>query len=136
MIVMNAKVRFYLLAAGVGLVVLALVVVGYMFLDTDDVFESVLSFSIALVVAIIGLIFLKRRYDDLKTGQPMVDERTRKVEVTAGYYSYLISLYMWLAIMFVNDSEANTLIARGMVGMALIFVASWVVLNWKERFGW
>lgn len=130
---MNAKVRFYLMAAGFGLVVLALVVVGYVFLDTDDVFGSVLSFSIALVVALLGLMFLKRRYNDLKTGQPMVDERTRKVEVTAGYYAYLISLYMWLAIMFVNDSEANTLIGMGMVGMALIFVASWVVLNWKER---
>lgn len=131
--IVNAKVRFYLLASGFGLVVLALAVVGYVFIDTDDLFGSVLSFSIALVVALFGLIFLKKRYDDLKTGQPMVDERTQRVKEQAGYYAYLISLYLWLAILFFNDTEANTLIGRGMVGMAVIFVASWAVLNWKDR---
>lgn len=131
---MNEKFRFYTMA--IGFVLLLLVVVGYVFLDTDDSSVPVLSFSIVLVVAILGIIFLKRRYNDLKTGQPTVDERARKVEVTAGYYSYLISLYMWLAIMFVNDSEANTLIGRGIVGMAVIFAASWAVFNWKDRFNW
>ncbi|MFX0115316.1 MAG: DUF2178 domain-containing protein [Candidatus Hodarchaeota archaeon] len=130
---MNEKFRFYAIAIAFSLVVLALVVLGYTYFEDEEIVQAPLLVIIAIIVSIAGLIFLKKRYNDLKTDQPRVDERTQKVKAEAGYYAYLISLYMWLAIMFVNSARDTTPIAMGIVGMALLFFASWLYLNWKEK---
>lgn len=61
------------------------------------------------------------------------DERSLGIKYRAGYYAYLISLYLWLALRFFeNRLNASQTFVFGMVGMSLAFGFSWVFLHWRE----
>jgi len=62
------------------------------------------------------------------------DERSMGIKYRAGYYAYLISLYIWLALRYLEDRfNASETFVLGMVGMTLAFVLSWAFLALRER---
>ena len=52
------------------------------------------------------------------------DELSKKAEYKAGYHSYLISVYIWLALYFLKDLFIHTeyLVATGIYCMSITFI--------------
>ncbi len=83
-------------------------------------------------VAVSILVLLLISWREVRHGKD--DERTMGIKVRAGYYAYMISLYLWLALRYFGDRlDASETFVIGMTGMALAFGLSWVVLTVKER---
>jgi peptidoglycan/LPS O-acetylase OafA/YrhL len=64
--------------------------------------------------------------------EPPEDELSKRVMTKATSLSYFISIYLWLFIMYISDKvqmEAHTLIGAGILGMAVIFLISWIVVK-------
>jgi cytochrome b561 len=57
------------------------------------------------------------------------DELSRKIMTKVVAFAYYISIYLWLFLMYISNRtalEAHSLIAAGILGMALIFFGSWL----------
>ncbi|MDD4902317.1 MAG: DUF2178 domain-containing protein [Patescibacteria group bacterium] len=91
---------------------------------------------IALIVAAFGFRFIKIKYNSLKQGEPLKDERSRKLETKAGAYAFYIGIYwllgLSLAIDFFHLSiPADSVPSIGIAGMAIIFGLAYWHLNRK-----
>jgi hypothetical protein len=60
----------------------------------------VLMLVIAAMVILIPIIRMSKARKDLKEGFPLVDERGTFIKRKAGYYSYLVTIYVILAFMY------------------------------------
>ena len=64
---------------------------------------------------------------------PIGDERTKKVRMYAAGYAYFISLYIWLILlMFHKHLEYDDALILGLLGMALSFGLSWLILSRRK----
>lgn len=96
-------------------------------LKTSDLIQ----FGIILLIVAFALFFGFKRVRSYKTGEPQEDEMSKKILRNSSSYSYFISLYWWLAVMYFSDKvkyETHTVIGVGIVGMAAIFTISWVIV--------
>lgn len=85
---------------------------------------------IILVGFAIGLTI--SRMKSLKKGEPTEDEMSKKIMLKASSLSYYISIYVWLAVMYLSDKsdyETHTVIGGGILAMALVFFLSWVYVK-------
>jgi hypothetical protein len=67
--------------------------------------------------------------------EPPEDEFSKKVLLKASSLSFYISIYWWLFLMYISDRvewEAHTLMGAGILGMAIVFFASWL---WTRFYG-
>lgn len=61
--------------------------------------------------------------------EPPEDELSKRIMTKASSLSYYISIYLWLFLMYISDRvnwESHTLLGAGILGMAIIFFASWL----------
>ena len=61
--------------------------------------------------------------------EPAEDELSKKVMTRASSFAYYISIYLWLFVMYVSDKTplaSHTLIGAGILGMAVVFLFSWL----------
>ena len=87
---------------------------------------------ILFVVVVIAIIVGVRRFKSLKQGEPTEDEYSKKIMQQTAAYSFYVSLYLWLAISYFSEgSEMDTqqIIGLGVVGMAIVFLVSWVFVK-------
>jgi peptidoglycan/LPS O-acetylase OafA/YrhL len=87
-----------------------------------------------IIILVVGFaIYLGyKRFSSVKRGEPAEDEMSKKVMQKTAAWSYYISLYLWLAIMYFSDRiklENHSLIGVGILGMAVVFAISWLVIN-------
>jgi hypothetical protein len=71
-----------------------------------------------------------------KRGQPADDELSLKLLHRAAMVSYLISLNLWAIIIYIGSKtqvDPFLLLGAGMLGMAFVFAASWVVLKSRRH---
>lgn len=92
--------------------------------------------QVPVILMVVGLaVFIGiRRLKSVRRGEPAEDELSRKIQGKASSISFYISIYLWLAIMFYSDKvqlETHTLIGVGILGMAVIFALTWVILNFR-----
>lgn len=90
--------------------------------------------QIGVIIMIVGLaVYLAiKRLRSLRRGEPAEDELSKKILRKASSFSYYVSIYLWLAVMFVNDHltiRTDVLIGTGILGMAVIWVA-FVIFFW------
>jgi len=93
-----------------------------------------LQFVIIGIIIFFGIYVAYRRFTSEKRGLPAEDEFSKKVMQKAAALSYYISLYLWLAIMYLSDklkAETDVVFGWGILGMAIIFAASWIYFNYK-----
>jgi hypothetical protein len=86
---------------------------------------------IALIIAFAVILGI-RRIQSRKRGQPAEDELSKQIMTRASSLAYYISLYLWLFVGFISDKtnwEAHTLIGVGILGMAVVFAASWLYVS-------
>lgn len=73
-----------------------------------------------------------KRLSSARRGEPSEDELSKKVMQKTASFSYYISLYLWLIIMYFSeklDYETHTLIGAGIIGMAITFAVCWLIFN-------
>jgi len=88
---------------------------------------------ILLIVAFAGYI-LYSRVKIVKRGEPAEDELSKKILQKASSFAYYLSLYLWVAMIVVNDRvkmDTEVLLGTGILGMAVIWVA--LVIFFKVR---
>ena len=65
------------------------------------------------------------RLRSVKRGEPAEDELSKRILQKASSFAYYVSLYLWVAMIFVNDRmkiETEVLLGIGILGMAVIWV--------------
>ena len=86
-------------------------------------------FLIILLLIGFGLLVGLRRLKSEKIGQPAEVELSKKIMQKACSVYFSISLYLWLALMYMGDKikiPNHSLFGLGILGMAIIFALSWI----------
>ena len=101
-----------------------------------DFIWSILSVGILALIILIGVLVLWKRLKDKKSGLPLTDERTQKLNWKAAYYAMFMGQYFIVAYLFVNiigreffgmpDIEAG----YPMIAALLALSVSFLVLRW------
>jgi len=93
---------------------------------------DLLQFGVIILVVAFAVFIGFKRLSSARRGEPAEDELSKKVLQKTAALSFYISLYMWLAMIYLSDKiklESDALIGAGILGMAVIFAICWVVLN-------
>ena len=88
---------------------------------------------IILVVGFAAFVGLKK-LSSAKRGEPAEDELSKKVMQKTAALSYYVSLYLWLALSYFSDRmklETHSIIAIGILGMAITFAICWIIFNFR-----
>ena len=88
--------------------------------------------GVLLVFFIMGIYLAYGRIKRKKQGLHEEDELSRKVAQKAAAISYYLSLFLWLVLIYMQSHviiNIKWLFSTGMIGMAIIFVISWVIIN-------
>lgn len=107
---MDEKKRF---RKFIGIIV-AMVVLGSVFVVGTVVAEvdnwyTIVSAAILVSIAVVAIFVAWRKREELKSGFPLEDERSRALKMRAGYLALFVSMYFCLALgwiigAFVEDS--------------------------------
>ena len=103
--------------------------------DTNSSTLELIFIGVILLLLILGIYFSYGRIKRKKEGFPEEDELSRIIERKAAAISYYLSIILWLALIFIQSNisiELKWVFSIGMIGMALLFVISWVIINIKE----
>jgi hypothetical protein len=101
-----------------------------------DFIWPITSIGIVALIILIGALVLWKTLKEKKSGYPLTDERTRKINWRAGYYAMFIGQYFILAYLAVNivgreffgipEIEAG----YPMIAALLVSALSYVFLSW------
>ena len=127
---MKRAVLVFILAA------LVLITTGLWFFSSSNKLDLPDFLGLAVIILVVGFAFYfgYKKLTSAKRGEPAEDELSKKVMHKAASWSYFISLYLWLAIMYFSDRlkyETHTLIGAGILGMAIVFAICWLVFNFR-----
>ena len=92
-------------------------------------FRDILMVVVGLVMIGFALYAGFRRAKSVARKEPVEDELSKMIMTRASSLSYYISIYLWLFIMYISDKikwETHTLIGAGILGMAVVFLFSWI----------
>lgn len=84
-----------------------------------ELFGKLELFILILIISlgIVAIINALKRDRDNKAGIPVEDELSTRIKYKAGYYAYLISMYMWLFIFLLKDNfpDVETMLGGGIL---------------------
>jgi uncharacterized Tic20 family protein len=92
--------------------------------------------GILALIILIGMLVIWKTLKDKKSGQPLADERTRKLNWKAAYYAMFMGQYFILAYLWVNmvgrEFFGMPEIEAGypMIAVLLVSALSFLVLRW------
>jgi len=115
---------------------LVLIATGLWFFSSRASFNpmELLNFGVIIIVVIFALFLGYKRLTSAKRGEPTEDELSKKVLMKTAASSYYISLYIWLALIFISDRiklETEELLGAGILAMAVTFGVCWMVFNFR-----
>jgi peptidoglycan/LPS O-acetylase OafA/YrhL len=93
---------------------------------------SIIQTAVIIILVLFGVYVGFSRLKSENRGEPPEDELSRKILQKASSTAYYISLYMWLVIAYISDKtklETHSLIAGGILGMAILFGVSWIIIK-------
>jgi peptidoglycan/LPS O-acetylase OafA/YrhL len=91
---------------------------------------DIVQYGIILVLIGFGVYVGISRLKSEHRGEPPEDELSKRILQKASSTSYYISIYMWLAVMYISDKtkcETHSLIGAGILGMAIVFCICWII---------
>ena len=106
---------------------LFVIIVGLILWFVKNETESAQKIILASVISIAGLVFFVQRLikkkKDLSKGIPIKDEFTNMVKLYAGGKAFMLSMYYWLLIFWLNSSfsDREEMLGVGILGSALIY---------------
>ena len=127
---MKKAVIMFVIAA----VVIFTAVLWFMSIDTAYKPADLLKLGVVILVVGFALFAAYKRLTSAKRGEPAEDELSKKIMQKTAAFSYYISIYLWLAIMYFSDRlhlETHTLIGSGILGMAIVFALCWLFFNFR-----
>ena len=83
-----------------------------------------LHFGIILILVVFALFIGYKRVKSAKRGEPQEDELSKKILQKTAAYSYYISLYLWVALIYIKDRitiDTEQLLGTGILAMAITF---------------
>ena len=132
----NDKKRFWLITIGLALLIVNIIVLGLLdYLNTHKR-SGIGVLIVAATIAVFGFKLIKDKYRSLQRGEPLKDERSRKLEMKAGAYAFYIGIYWLLGLSMAIDFfglniPASSVPGVGIAGMAVIFGAAYWYLDKK-----
>jgi len=112
-----------------------LVLTGLWIIQPSNSTSSVLEY---IFVGVIFLFFLLGGYlgygrmKRTKQGLPEEDELSRKIAQKSAAISFYLSVGLWLTLIFIQSHfliDIKWLLSSGMIGMAIFFFISWLIIN-------
>jgi peptidoglycan/LPS O-acetylase OafA/YrhL len=91
-------------------------------------------FVIILLLIAFAVFIGIRRLTSERRGEPVEDELSKKVLQKTAALSYYISLYMWVAMIYIKDRvklDTEEILGAGILGMAVIFAVCWLFFHFK-----
>jgi len=95
---------------------------------------EIIQIGIIVLIVVFALFAGIKRLKSEKRGEPAEDELSKKITMKAASWSYYISLYLWVAMMYIKDRvlmDSEQLLGAGILGMACIFALSWLIVRYK-----
>ena len=116
--------------------VLVLIATGLWILSSTGNFKpfDLVEFGIIILVVAFALFFGYKRLTSARRGEPTEDELSKKVMLKTAAWSYYISLYLWVAMLFIKDRvnlDTDQLIGAGILGMAVSFAVCWLIFHFR-----
>ena len=105
--------------------------------SSNSVLENIHFFVIFLVIAFAGFLGYSRLRSH-RRHEPAEDEMTRHRMLQTAAFSYYISLYWWIFLLFIKDRvtiETEVLLGTGILGMAVAFAGTWIFLHLRGARG-
>lgn len=123
------KTAFIFIVAGLVLATVILWII-----STTSAFKpfDFLQFGVILLVIGFAVFMGVRRLTSARRGEPAEDELSKKIVQKAAAWSFYISLYLWVIMIWVKDHfewDTDRVLASGIVSMAVIFFLSWLIYN-------
>ena len=117
-------------------IIIVFLILGFIVLEKGtDLFKGLdlLVFVLIVVLAVFSLIKAIRNDKDERAGLKTEDELSTQIKYKAGYYTFLISIYMWLIISIMENKfpDTETIIGFGLIISALIFFISNIIIKKK-----
>ena len=114
--------------------VLVLGTSAWWFFSTDDhkIGFEVVSFGVIIVLVGFGFLFAYRRLSAAHRGEPAEDELSKKIVQKTAAWSYYISLYMWVFMIWLKDRvtlDTEQVLGAGILSMAVIFFICWIIIR-------
>jgi len=112
-----------------------LVLSGLWIVQPDDSSASVLEYvfvGVLIAFGIINFYIVYVRIKRKKQGLPEYDELSRKMIQKAAAKSFYISMLLWLVLTYIQSHSIiniKLIFSLGMIGMAIIFVINWMIIN-------
>jgi uncharacterized membrane protein YhaH (DUF805 family) len=88
---------------------------------------EIVQFVVIILIVGFAVYLAVNRLRSVRRGEPAEDELSKKILQKASAFSFYTSLYLWVAMIYINDHtklDTGVLIGIGILGMAVI----WVVL--------
>lgn len=126
---MNDKIRL-ILGALVMLSVIAGIAVYTMVDESISLMELVGIVLVPMLLVFGAFFILWRKAKSIKSGLPMEDEYSKKISYRAGYYAYIVSIYVALAGMFF-ELKSDELGAAVIIIPAMVFMGSYLYMEGK-----
>jgi len=95
---------------------------------------DLLTFGIIILVVGFAIFVGYTRISGARRGEPAEDEMSKKILQRTAALSYYISLYLWVGILFIKDRvnlDTEELIGGGILGMAITYAISWIILYFR-----
>lgn len=127
----NDQKKFLLITVVFALLIINIIVWGVLDYFNTNKKSGLGVLVIALIITVLGFKLVKDKYRSLKQGEPLKDERSRKLEIKAAAYAYYIGIYWLLGLSVAIDSfnlsiPASSVPSVGIAGLAIIFgLAYW-----------
>jgi peptidoglycan/LPS O-acetylase OafA/YrhL len=104
--------------------------------NSDAPFKPADLVEVGIILLVVGfaVIVLYKRVVSAKRGEPVEDELSKRVMQKAAAFSYFISIYIWVGVLFIKDRvklDTEQLIGGGILGMALVFAILWMIFNFR-----
>ena len=125
-----------------ALLILTALLMGAMSFHNGNIMDAGIGLLVAVLFGVFAAKFMKDQHENMERGMPQEDERSERIKQKAGYYTFLISIYMLLAIGAYSDMSLEnpglpqimdisqaTGLAIGL--MALTFGMCWWYFNSK-----
>lgn len=116
-----------------GLVMLTTLLWMFKINGLPDTTDAIQFGVIGLLIAFAVFVGFKRLKSE-RRGEPVEDELSRRILQKTAAISYYISLYLWVAMIYIKDRvemDTEQLLGTGILGMAVVFALSWLVFNFR-----
>lgn len=134
----SAKRKFIAMVSVLSLLLISIVLWSIVAYRQHDASPKELSLQLIILLLILAFIvpLLIRMRRDIKLGLPIEDERSKRITVLAGYYAFLVSIYVWLGIMsFEEYFTVSSACAAAILGSSVTFGLAYVILGRKPKIG-